>query len=67
MANAKKIVGIVLLVIGSIWFVLSISAGYIFFGRFFSSTFTGLVVIIPGLCLLLASRKKYSKSPDTNL
>jgi hypothetical protein len=78
MTNAKKIVGIVLLVIGSIWFVLFISVGYMFTLQgwgpvtpwgfiFHPSTFIGLVCIIPGLVLLLTSRKKYSKSPDKSI
>ncbi len=61
-ANAKKIAGIVLLVIGSIYLV------FIYYvlgaGGFILTTFIGVVCIFPGLILLLTSRKKYSKSPD---
>lgn len=71
MTNAKKRVGIVLLVIGSI--------GIVFFGSymylvglqspgwgmvFIFPTIIGVVIFVIGLVLLRASRKKNSKSPD---
>ena len=72
MANAKKIVGIVLLVIGSIWLVYIYYAMYMFATQgwgtspagFIFVTFIGVACIFPGLVVLLTSRKKNSKSPD---
>ena len=72
-ANAKKIVGIVLLVIGSILLIFIYYVMYMFAlqgwgaspGGFIFTTFIGVVCIwIPGLVLLLTSRKKNSKSPE---
>ena len=68
-ANANKIAGIVLLVIGSICLILIY---YVIMGAspgwFIFITFIGVVCIwIPGLVLLLTSRKKNSKSPDKSI
>jgi len=71
MANAKKIVGIVILVIGSIFLVFIYFLMYIFASQgwglspagFFWTIFIGVVCFSPGLVLLLTSRKKNSKSP----
>ena len=75
MTNAKKIVGIVILVIGSIYLVFMYIMMYMFalqgwgatLGGFILTTSIGVVCIFPGLVLLLASRKKYSKSPDKSI
>ena len=67
--NAKKIVGVVILVIGLIYFVSIYYVMYMGFspGGFIFYTFIGVVIIFPGLVLLLASRKKYSKSLDESI
>ena len=77
MANAKEIiwkVGIVILVIGSINLVFAIIYTNMVasqstltglgeaIGR--AGTIQGVVIIVIGLVVLLASRKKNSKSPD---
>ena len=75
MANAKKIVGIVILVIGSIWLVFGYIMIYLFASQgwgpspegFILTTFIGVVCIFPGLVLLLTSRKKNSKSLDKSI
>ena len=75
MTNAKKIVGIVLLVIGSIILVFaniyanmvasSLTGWGEAIGR--AGTIQGVVIIVIGLVVLLASRKKYSKSLDKSV
>ena len=72
MANAKKKVGIVILVIGLLFFV---GGGYNLVGYgslstaryFIIPTIVGVVIIVIGLVVLLASRKKNSKSPDKSI
>ena len=69
MANAKKKVGIVLLVIGLLFFVVCglnlVGYGSLSTARYFIiPTIVGVVIIVIGLVLLSASRKKNSKSPD---
>ncbi len=75
MTNAKKIVGIVILVIGSIFLVFIYFLIYIFASQgwglspagFFWTIFIGVVCFSPGLVLLLTSRKKNSKSLDKSI
>ena len=70
MANAKKIVGIILLVIGLFIIILFISGGILMlragrsWGWFVGYTIMGVVLFVIGLVFLMASRKKNSKSPD---
>jgi len=70
MTNAKKIVGIVILVIGSFFLVFIYILTYMFASQgwglspagFFYTIFIGVACIFPGLVLLITSMKKNSKS-----
>ena len=74
MANAKKIVGIILLVIGLIMIIFfgfsmvivgSQSSGW---GMvFIAPLIVAVIVFLIGTVLLLTSRKKNSKSPDKSI
>ena len=81
MANAKnkgkkgRIVGIVILVIGSFFLVFAniyanmVASSLTGWGEAIglAGTIQGVVIIVIGLVVLLASRKKNSKSPDKSI
>ena len=74
MTNAKKILGIVLLVIGSFSIVFFGSCMYavglqstVWWMVFIFPIIVGVVISVIGLVVLLTSRKENSKSPDKSI